>query len=101
MKVSTKLAAHGLIFVFSYSINKLAASRLIIPVVEGHRTNPNIPKANIMCFSILAPGLAFLAIKNSSSRFYLKPPELSFSLYGIRWGIPNSLASSSMVSSIL
>ena len=58
-KVSAKISAHGLIFVFLYSTNKLAASKLIIPVVEGHRTKPNVLKANILCFSNLAPGLAF------------------------------------------
>jgi hypothetical protein len=80
-KVSAKIAAEGLILVFSYSTNKFAASRLMIPVVEGHKISPNIPKANILYPSNLALGLDFLAISNSSSRFHLRPPKLFFSLY--------------------
>jgi len=79
-KVSTKFAANRLILVFSYSTNKLTASRLIIHVVEGHKTNPNIPKANILYFTILAPRLAFLAINSSSYRFHVKS-QTYFSLY--------------------
>jgi hypothetical protein len=71
-KVSANITVKGLILVFSYSKNKLAASKLTIP--EGHKINPNILKANIMCTSNLAPGLDFLAINNSSSRFHLKTP---------------------------
>jgi len=100
-KVSTKFAANGLILVFSYSTNKLMASKLIIHVVEGHKTNPNISKANILYFTILASRLAFLAISSSSCHFHLKSPDLFFSLYEFNWGISNRLASSSIVSSIL
>jgi len=100
-KVSAKFAANRLILVFSYSTNKLTVSRLIIHVIEGHKTNPNIPKANILYFTILAPRLAFLAISSSSSRFNLKSPDLFFSLYEFNWGMSNRLASSSIVSSIL
>jgi len=80
-KVSTKIAAEGLILVFLYSRNRLVASKLIIPTVEGHKISPNIPKANIQYTSKLAQGLDFLAINSSSSRFHLKPLELFFSLY--------------------
>jgi len=58
--ISAKIAIEELIFVFSYPTN-LVASILIIPVVEGYNCSRNIPKANILHFSILAHGLDFFA----------------------------------------
>jgi len=74
--VSASITVVGFIWLFSYSMKAVVASKLITLVKFGNNIRPKIPKVSILLFSSVNIWLPLHPSKNSSIIFLFKPPVL-------------------------